>query len=59
MDRVETHVEQGRDFTENAKKELYQANVYASKARKVRMKFLFLHPSSSSLLHGRSASRSK
>jgi SNARE domain len=36
VDRVENHVEQSRDFTENAKKELYQASVYASKARKVR-----------------------
>lgn len=37
VDRVENHVQQGRDFTENAKKELYTASVYASKARKVRI----------------------
>lgn len=37
MDRVEYHVQLGQDFTESAKKELYQANVYASKARKVRV----------------------
>lgn len=35
MDRVENHVEQGRDYTEEAKKQLYQASVYATKARKV------------------------
>lgn len=43
VDRVEYHVELGRDFTENAKKELYTASVYASKARKVRFKFILLH----------------
>jgi SNARE domain len=36
VDQIENHVEKSKDWTENAKKELYQANVYASKARKVR-----------------------
>jgi hypothetical protein len=36
VDRVEHHVEQAQDYAAVAKKELYQANVYASKARKVR-----------------------
>ncbi|XP_070498032.1 syntaxin-1A isoform X2 [Chironomus tepperi] len=34
VDRIENHVEQGKDYTEVAKKQIYQAAVYAEKARK-------------------------
>jgi uncharacterized iron-regulated protein len=50
VDRVEHHVDQAKDWAEGAKKQLYQANIYASKARKVRNKIqhfslsLFLPP---------------
>ncbi|KAL7022908.1 hypothetical protein ACKWTF_012428 [Chironomus riparius] len=34
VDRIQNHVEQGKDYTEVAKKQIYQASVYAEKARK-------------------------
>ena len=38
VDRVESHVEQSRNYTEVGKKELQQASVYHAKARKVFLK---------------------
>lgn len=35
VDRVESHVEQSKNYTEIGKKDLHQASVYQSKARKV------------------------
>lgn len=35
VDRVESHVEQSKNYTEIGKKELHQASVYHAKARKV------------------------
>jgi hypothetical protein len=47
VDRVEKHVEDAKDFAGEAKTKLYQASVYATKARKVRLelkrKIIYAH----------------